>query len=205
MFQGEQCLSLSRMQAEHSVTWVTGAQINGRDGTVLRRGSSAVDKYNELPALHLITRPRSAREHRCRDGQRTGSGVRAAAIPLQLPYGDTGGRYPQEFRSAQPFTCCQPSWTILASMGTRPDTPVRALRRRHDALLTIWLAFLDELDNPVHPLAAECQQEPRLRRDTSTRGLSQIRAVNCSLLVRSAKRPRLVGPRGSLKRGVATV
>lgn len=114
-------------------------------------------------------------------------------------------RYAQEFRSAQPFTCCQPSWTILASMGTRPDTPVRALRRRHDALLTIWLTFLDELDNPVHPLAAECQQEPRLRRDTSTRGLSQIRAVNCSLLVRSAKRPRLVGPRGSLKRGVATV
>ena len=50
----------------------------------------------------------------------------------------------------QPFTCCQPSWTILASMGTRPDTPVRALRRRHDALLTIWLAFLDELDNTVH-------------------------------------------------------
>jgi hypothetical protein len=90
-------------------------------------------------------------------------------------------------------------------MGTRPDTPVRALRRRHDALLTIWLAFLDELDNPVHPRAAECQQEPRLRRDTSTRGLSQIRAVNCSLLVCSAKRPRLVGPRGSLKRGVATV
>jgi hypothetical protein len=114
-------------------------------------------------------------------------------------------RYPQEFRSAQPFTCCQPSWTILASMGTRPDTPVRALRRRHDALLTIWLTFLDELDNPVHPLAAECQQEPRLRRDTSTRGLSQIRAVNYSLLVRSAKRPRPVGPRGSLKRGVATV
>jgi hypothetical protein len=112
---------------------------------------------------------------------------------------------PQEFRSAQPFTCCQPSWTILASMGTRPDTPVRALRRRHDALLTIWLAFLDELDNPVHPLAAECQQEPRLHRDTSTRGLSPIRAVNCSLLVHSAKRPRLVGPRGSLKRGVATV
>ena len=91
----------------------------------------------------------------------------------------------------QPFTCCQPSWTILASMGTRPDTPVRALRRRHDALLTIWLAFLDELDNPVHPRAAECQQEQRLRRDTSTRGLSQIRAVNCSLLVHSAKRPRV--------------
>jgi hypothetical protein len=31
-------------------------------------------------------------------------------------------------------------------MGTRPDTSVRALRRRRDALLTIWLAFLDELD-----------------------------------------------------------
>ncbi len=77
-------------------------------------------------------------------------------------------------------------------MGTRPDTPVRALRRRHDALLTIWLAFLDELDNPVHPRAAECQQEQRLRRDTSTRGLSQIKALNCSLLVHSAKRPRLL-------------
>jgi len=25
--------------------------------------------------------------------------------------------------------------------GTRPDTPVRARRRRHDALLTIWLTF----------------------------------------------------------------
>src|SRR6266436_1990242 len=32
-----QCLSLSRMRAEHSVTWVTREQINGRDGTVLRR------------------------------------------------------------------------------------------------------------------------------------------------------------------------
>jgi len=94
VFQGEQCISLSRMPAEHSVTWVTGAQINGRDGTVLRRGSSAVDKYNELPALHSITRPRSAREHRCRDGQRMGSSVRAAAIPLQLLYGDTGGTLP---------------------------------------------------------------------------------------------------------------
>jgi hypothetical protein len=77
-------------------------------------------------------------------------------------------------------------------MGTRPDTPVRALRRRHDALLTIWLAFQDELDNPVQPRAAECQQKQRLRRDTSTRGLSQIRAVNCSLLVHTAKRSRLV-------------
>jgi len=51
VFQGEQCLSLSRVPAEHSVTWVTLAQINGRDGTVLRRGSSAVDKYNEFSAL----------------------------------------------------------------------------------------------------------------------------------------------------------
>ena len=65
---------------------------------------------------------------------------------------------------------------ILASMGTRPDTPVRALRRRRDALLTIWLAFLDELDSPVHPRAVECRQDQRLHRDTSTRGLSQIRA-----------------------------
>src|SRR6266481_1473489 len=47
----EQCLSLSRLPAEHSVTWVTRAQINGRDGTVLRRRRSAVDKYNELPAF----------------------------------------------------------------------------------------------------------------------------------------------------------
>jgi hypothetical protein len=61
------------MLAEHSVTWVTGAQINGRDRTVLRRRRSAVDKYNELPALHSITSfARSAREHRCRDGQRMG-------------------------------------------------------------------------------------------------------------------------------------
>ena len=79
-------------------------------------------------------------------------------------------------------------------MGTRPDTSVRALRRRHDALLTIWLAFVDELDNQVRPRAAEFPQgqEQRLDRDTSTRGLSRIRAVNCSLLVHSAKRPRLV-------------
>jgi hypothetical protein len=79
-------------------------------------------------------------------------------------------------------------------MGTRPDTSARALRRRHDALLTIWLAFVDERDNPARPRAAECQQEQeqRLGRDTSTRGLSLIRAVNCSLLAHSAKRPRLV-------------
>jgi hypothetical protein len=77
-------------------------------------------------------------------------------------------------------------------MGTRPDTSVRALRRRHDALLTIWLAFVDELDNPARSRAAECQQEQRLGRDTSTRGLSRIRAVNRSLLAHSAKRPRLV-------------
>jgi hypothetical protein len=77
-------------------------------------------------------------------------------------------------------------------MGTRPDTSVRALRRRHDALLTIWLAFLDELDNPVRPRAAECRQEQWVGRDTSARGLSRIRAVHCSLLVHSAKRPRLV-------------
>jgi hypothetical protein len=36
------------MPAGHSVIWVTGAQINGRDGTDLRR-RSAVDKYNEFP------------------------------------------------------------------------------------------------------------------------------------------------------------
>jgi hypothetical protein len=88
------------------------------------------------------------------------------------------------------------------AMGTRPDTPVRALRRRHDALLTIWLAFLDKLDNPVHPRAAECRQEQRLGRDTSTRGLSRIRAVNCSLLTHTAKRPRLVD---RARQGVAPV
>ena len=54
------------------------------------------------------------------------------------------------------------------------------------------VAFLDELDNPVHPRAMESQQERWLHRDTSTRGLSQIRAVNYSLLVHSAKGPRLV-------------
>ena len=80
----------------------------------------------------------------------------------------------------------------MVSMGTRPDTSVRALRRRNDALLTIWLAFLDELDNPVRPRAAECvqEQEQWLRRDTSTRGLSRIRAANCSLLVHSAEARR---------------
>jgi len=196
---------LSRMPAEHSVTWVTGAQINGRDGTVLRRGSSAVD--STMNSRRFIRSPVRGPHASIVAGM-----VSAwAAASAQLRYRSSCfmatpvERYPQEFRSAQACTCCQPSWTILASMGTRPDTPVRALRGRHDALLTIWLTFPDELDNPVHPLAAECQQEPRLRRDTSTRGLSQIRAVNCSLLVRSAKRPRLVGPRGSLKRGVATV
>jgi len=137
------------------------------------------------------------KSHRARRTLRLGHptqppvGAHALSPPIELLlHADTDGRYPQEFRSARPFTCCQPSWTILASMGNRPDTPVRALRRRHDALLTIWLAFLDELDNPVHPRAAECQQEQRLRRDTSTRGLSQIRAVNCSL-VHSATRPRV--------------
>src|SRR5260370_41064049 len=77
-------------------------------------------------------------------------------------------------------------------MGTRPDTSVRALRRRHDLLLTMWLAFVDELDNPVRPRAAESPQgqEQRLGRDTSTRGLSRIRAANCSLLVHSAEARR---------------
>ena len=91
-----------------------------------------------------------------------------------------------------PFTCYQPYWAILVSMGTRPDTSVRALHRRHDALLTIWLAFVDELDNPVRPRAAEFPQgqEQRLGRDTSTRGLSRIRAANCSLLVHSAEARR---------------
>jgi hypothetical protein len=76
-------------------------------------------------------------------------------------------------------------------MGTRPDISVRALRRRHDAFLTIWLAFVDELDNPARPRAAECQQEQeqRPRRDIPTRRLSRIRVVNCSLLAHSTKRP----------------
>ena len=58
-------------------------------------------------------------------------------------------------------------------MGTRPDTSVRALRQRHDALLTIWLAFVDELDNPVRPRAAEFPQgqEQRLGRDVHARAL----------------------------------
>jgi hypothetical protein len=98
-------------------------------------------------------------------------------------------QYPKNFGQPSRLPAVNHLWTILASMGTRPDTPERALRRRHDALLTIWLAFLDELDNPVHPCAAECRQEQRLLRDTSTRGLSQVRAVNCSLVVHSAKRP----------------
>jgi hypothetical protein len=44
---------------------------------------------------------------------------------------------------------------------------------------------------PVRPRAAECRQEQEqwLRRDTSTRGLSRIRAVNCGLFVHSTKRP----------------
>jgi hypothetical protein len=79
-------------------------------------------------------------------------------------------------------------------MGTRPDTPVRALRRRHDALLTIWLAFLDELDNPSaperrgapvratatprhHPLAPPLPNKDR----------------QLQLLVHSAKRPQVLG------------
>jgi hypothetical protein len=58
----EQFLSLSRMPVVRSVAWITRAQINGRDRTVLRRRGSAVDKYNELPALHSITSSaRSAR------------------------------------------------------------------------------------------------------------------------------------------------
>jgi hypothetical protein len=50
-----------------------GAQINGRDRTVLRRRRSAVDKYNELPALHSITSSaRSARASIVAGGQRIG-------------------------------------------------------------------------------------------------------------------------------------
>jgi len=49
------------MPVVRSVSWITGAQINGREGTVLRR-RSAVDKNTELPALHSITSSaRSAR------------------------------------------------------------------------------------------------------------------------------------------------
>ena len=117
----------------------------------------------------------------------TGSGTKTCA-----PKSTVDRRWcctPKNFGQPSRLPAVNHLWTIVASMGTRPDTPVRALRRRHDALLTIWLAFLDELDNPVHPCAAECRQEQRLLRDTSTRGLSQVRAVNCSLLVHSAKRP----------------
>ena len=50
-----------------------GAQINGRDRTVLRRRRSTVDKYNELPALHSITSSaRSARTSIAAGGQRIG-------------------------------------------------------------------------------------------------------------------------------------
>jgi hypothetical protein len=31
--------------------WITGVRITGRDGTVLRRASRAVDNYNELSSL----------------------------------------------------------------------------------------------------------------------------------------------------------
>jgi len=63
-------------------------------------------------------------------------------------------------------------------MGTRPDTPVRALRRRHDALLTIWLAFLHELDSPVRRRAAEIPQKQRPRRDIATPNKSrQLQSV----------------------------
>jgi hypothetical protein len=48
-----------------------GAQINGRD--ILRRRRSAVDKYNELPALHSITSSaRSTRASILAGGQRIG-------------------------------------------------------------------------------------------------------------------------------------
>ena len=107
-------------QGEHSVTWVTGTQINGRDRTVLRRRRSAVDKYNELPALHSITSfARSAREHRCRDGQRMGSSVRAAAIPVQLLYGDTGGTLPSRISVSPAIYLLS---TILDYSGVHGDS-----------------------------------------------------------------------------------
>jgi len=67
-------------------------------------------------------------------------------------------------------------------MGTRPDTSVRALRRRNDALLTIWLAFLDELDNPVRPRAAEFPQGQEQR--PLKRGVATANAAEAEYVVR---------------------
>jgi hypothetical protein len=88
-------------------------------GTVLRRGSSAVD--NTMNSRHFIRspRPRSACEHRCRDGQRMGSSVRAAAIPVQLLYGDTGGTLPSRISVSPAIYLLS---TILDYSGVHGDS-----------------------------------------------------------------------------------
>jgi hypothetical protein len=68
------------------------------------------------------------------------------------------------------FTCPKPSLGNLAPMGTRPDDPKKyrpGRRRRHDDLLTIWLAYLNQLDNPVRRRAAHLRQKLRPRRGIS--------------------------------------
>ena len=178
---------------------------NKRARTVLRRRRSAVDKYNELPALHdhpFAVRTRASLPGWSAHGQQRPRSCDTAPAAL---WRHRWNATLKNFGQPSHLPAVNHPGLFWRPWGLDLTHRCGRFAGATTPLLTIWLAFLDELDNPVHPLAAECQQEPRLRRDTSTRGLSQIRAVNYSLLVRSAKRPRLVGPRGSLKRGVATV
>src|SRR6266404_5421246 len=68
-------------------------------------------------------------------------------------------------------TTFQPSLTILASMGIRPDdskTALRALLRRH-GLLAAYLDAVNRIDGPNHRRrAAEFRLEHRPRRDLPT-------------------------------------
>jgi hypothetical protein len=73
VFQGEQCLSLSRVPAEHFVTWVTLAQINrvafncplriGAERMVDKQAPSAVRPFDAPPCRHNALRSDSHRAH----------------------------------------------------------------------------------------------------------------------------------------------
>jgi hypothetical protein len=80
----------------------------------------------------------------------------------------------RRLRMAELFTCFQPSFAKLVPMGNRPDDPKKhkpRRRRRHDDLLTIWLAYLNQLDNPGRRRATQFRQKHRPRREIAvTRG-----------------------------------
>jgi len=106
----------------------------------------------------------------------------------------------------EPDRACLPAinhpWFNLAPMGTRPDDPKKhrpGRRRRHDDLLTIWLAYLNQLDNPVRRRAAYLRQKLRPRRDISVNGAPRVRDLGPQLYRTPLSGPAGTGPARGLR------